>query len=56
MFRVRGYDANYQNVSMNGFVVNDVESGSPYYSNWGGLNDVMRNAMVSSGPEPIGFL
>lgn len=56
MYRVRGYDANYQNVSLNGFVVNDIESGSPYYSNWGGLNDVMRSAMVSSGPEPIGFL
>lgn len=56
MFRVRGYDANYQNVSINGFVVNDIESGNPYFSNWGGLNDVLRNAMVSSGPEPIGFL
>jgi len=56
MFRVRGYDANYINVSLNGFVMNDIESGAPYYSNWGGLNDVMRSAMVSSGPEPIGFL
>lgn len=56
MFRVRGYESNYNNVSLNGFVVNDIESGSPYFSNWGGLNDVMRNAMVSSGPEPIGFL
>jgi hypothetical protein len=56
MYRVRGYDANYQNVSLNGFVINDIESGSPYYSNWGGLNDVMRSSMVSSGPEPIGFL
>jgi hypothetical protein len=56
MYRVRGYDNNYQNVSLNGFVVNDVESGSPYYSNWGGLNDVMRSSMVTSGPEPIGFL
>ncbi|MCU0472557.1 MAG: TonB-dependent receptor [Bacteroidales bacterium] len=56
MFRVRGYDANYTNVSLNGFVMNDIESGSPYWSNWGGLNDVMRSAMVSSGPEPIGFL
>jgi hypothetical protein len=56
MFRVRGYESNYTNVSMNGFVVNDIESGSPYWSNWGGLNDVMRSAMVSSGPEPIGFL
>lgn len=56
MFRVRGYESNYTNVSLNGFVMNDIESGSPYFSNWGGLNDVMRNAMVTSGPEPIGFL
>lgn len=55
-FRIRGYDANYANVSLNGFVMNDIESGSPYWSNWGGLNDVMRSAMVTSGPEPIGFL
>jgi len=56
MFRTRGYDANYTNGSLTGFVMNDIESGSPYWSNWGGLNDVMRSAMVSSGPEPIGFL
>jgi hypothetical protein len=56
MFRSRGYDNNYQNVSLNGFVLNDIESGAPYWSNWGGLNDVMRSSMVSSGPEPIGFL
>jgi hypothetical protein len=56
MYRLRGYESNYQNVSINGFVVNDIESGVPYFSNWGGLNDVMRNAMVSSGSEPVGFL
>lgn len=56
MYRSRGYDNNYQNVSLNGFVLNDIESGAPYWSNWGGLNDVMRSSMVSSGPEPIGFL
>lgn len=56
MYRNRGYENNYQNVSLNGFVVNDIESGAPYWSNWGGLNDVMRSSMVSSGPEPIGFL
>ncbi|MDX9902808.1 MAG: TonB-dependent receptor, partial [Bacteroidales bacterium] len=56
MYRNRGYDNNYQNVSLNGFVVNDIESGAPYWSNWGGLNNVMRSSMVSSGPEPIGFL
>jgi hypothetical protein len=56
MYRNRGYESNYQNVSLNGFVMNDIESGAPYWSNWGGLNDVMRSSMVSSGPEPIGFL
>jgi len=56
MFKVRGYESNYSNVSLNGFVMNDIESGSPYFSNWGGLNDVMRNAQVTSGPEPAGFL
>lgn len=56
MYRNRGYENNYQNVSLNGFVVNDIESGAPYWSNWGGLNDVMRSSMTSSGPEPIGFL
>ena len=56
MYRERGYDNNYQNVSLNGFVVNDIESGAPYWSNWGGLNDVMRSSMVTTGPEPIGFL
>ena len=56
MFRTRGYESNYTNVSLNGFVMNDIESGAPYWSNWGGLNDVMKSAMVTSGPEPIGFL
>ena len=56
MFRIRGYEQNYSLVSLNGFILNDVESGVPYYSNWGGLNDVMRNTMITSGPDPIGFL
>lgn len=38
MFRIRGYEQNYSLVTLNGFVLNDVESGVPYYSNWGGLN------------------
>jgi hypothetical protein len=56
MFRIRGYEQNYSLVTLNGFVLNDVESGAPYYSSWGGLNDVMRNTMITSGPDPIGFL
>ena len=45
-FRIRGYDANYTNVSLNGFVMNDIESGSPYWSNWGGLWTMACKAMV----------
>jgi hypothetical protein len=56
MFRIRGYEQNYSLVTLNGFVLNDIESGTPYYSNWGGLNDVMRNTMITSGPDPIGYL
>jgi hypothetical protein len=56
MFRMRGYEQNYSLVTINGFVVNDIESGTPYYSSWGGLNDVMRNTMITTGPEPIGYL
>ena len=56
MFRMRGYEQNYSLVTLNGFVMNDVESGAPYFSNWGGLNDIMRNTMITSGPDPIGFL
>ncbi|MFN8241243.1 MAG: TonB-dependent receptor [Bacteroidales bacterium] len=56
MYRIRGYEQNYSLVTLNGFVLNDVESGAPYYSSWGGLNDVMRNTMITSGPDPIGYL
>jgi hypothetical protein len=56
MFRIRGYEQNYSLVTLNGFVLNDIESGTPYYSNWGGLNDVMRNTMITTGPDPIGYL
>ncbi|MBG0858698.1 MAG: carboxypeptidase regulatory-like domain-containing protein, partial [Bacteroidales bacterium] len=55
-FRIRGYEQQYSLVTLNGFVLNDVESGIPYFSNWGGLNDVMRNTMITSGPDPIGYL
>jgi hypothetical protein len=42
-FRIRGYDNKYSRVLINGVVVNDAETGRPYYSNWGGLNDAMWN-------------
>ncbi len=41
-FRFRGYDNQNAEVLLNGLCVNDAENGRPIYSNWGGLNDVMR--------------
>ena len=50
-FRIRAYDSKYTDVMINGVMMNDPDGGRPYYSNWGGLNDVMRNSviMVNSG-------
>ncbi len=42
-FNIRGYDAQYTNILMNGVPVNDLETGRVFWSSWGGLNDVMRN-------------
>jgi hypothetical protein len=53
-FLIRGYDARYSDVWINGFLVNDPESDMPIWSNWGGLNDVMRNTVITSGPVPDG--
>ena len=50
-FRIRAYDSKYTDVLINGVLMNDPDGGRPYYSNWGGLNDVMRNSvtMINSG-------
>jgi hypothetical protein len=48
-FRPRGYNSEYTNVFINGFEVNDVETGEVYWSNWGGLNDATRNQSIVNG-------
>jgi hypothetical protein len=53
-FQIRGYEPRYSDVFINGFRVNDAESGGPIWSNWGGLNDVMRNSVVTTGMDPDG--
>lgn len=45
-FRIRAYDSKYTDVMINGVMMNDPDGGRPYYSNWGGLNDVMRNSII----------
>lgn len=46
-FRIRAYDSKYTDVMINGVLMNDPEGGRPYYSNWGGLNDAMRNTTIT---------
>lgn len=48
-FRIRGYDAENSDVYMSGVRVNDPENGRPSWSEWGGLNDAMRNKEVVNG-------
>lgn len=48
-FRIRGYDSDNSSVYMSGVQVNDPENGRPSWSEWGGLNDAMRNKEVING-------
>jgi hypothetical protein len=48
-FRMRGYDSENSLVYISGVPVNDPESGRPSWSEWGGLNDAMRNKEVVNG-------
>jgi len=51
-FRVRGYDSNNGTVLINGVEMNKFYDGRPQWSNWGGLNDVMRNRDFKGGLSP----
>ena len=48
-FRVRGLDSDNGSVLMNGIEMNKMYNGRPQWSNWGGLNDMMRNQVLSTG-------
>lgn len=48
-FKVRGLDNEYGKTMLNGLVMNKVNDGRPQWGNWGGLNDVTRNQVLSSG-------
>ncbi|WP_162558640.1 carboxypeptidase-like regulatory domain-containing protein [Robertkochia solimangrovi] len=48
-YRSRGFDTGYRDVSLNGIKLNDPISGSAIWSNWGGLNDVLRDQEVEGG-------
>jgi hypothetical protein len=48
-FQLRGYKRNRQEVSINGSLMNDAETGMAYWGQWGGLNDVFRNQQYTYG-------
>jgi len=48
-FRVRGLDSDNGSVLINGIEMNKVFNGRPQWSNWGGLNDVLRNQELTQG-------
>lgn len=48
-FRVRGLGSDNTAVFINGFRVNDMETGWASWSNWGGLNDITRGMEVRTG-------
>jgi len=54
-FRNRGYDSQYQDVSINGFLMNSMINGRASFSQWGGLNHVMRWPERVSNMNPATF-
>ncbi len=54
-FRVRGLDSDNGSLLINGIVMNKVYNGRPQWSNWGGLNDVLRNQELTSGLTPSAY-
>jgi len=54
-FRIRGLDSENGKVLINGIEMNKIYSGRPQWSNWGGLNDVLRNQEFSAGFTPSSY-
>lgn len=54
-FRVRGLDSENGSVLINGIEMNKLFNGRPQWSNWGGLNDVVRNQELSIGLAPSAY-
>jgi hypothetical protein len=54
-FRVRGLDSENGSVLINGIEMNKLYDGRPQWSNWGGLNDVVRNQELTFGLTPSAY-
>ena len=51
-FKARGYDSSQGEVMFNGIPMNKISNGRPQWSDWGGLNDVLRNQEFTNGLAP----
>lgn len=51
-FNMRGLDSENGTVLINGIEMNKLYNGRPQWSNWGGLNDVLRNQELSANLSP----
>ena len=54
-FRMRGLNTDNGTVLMNGIEMNKVFDGRPQWSNWGGINDVLRSQELSVGLSPSSY-
>lgn len=54
-YRIRGLDSENGKVLINGVEMNKLYNGRPQWSNWGGLNDVVRNQEFSNGFSPSNY-
>jgi len=54
-FRVRGLDSENGSVLINGIEMNKLYDGRPQWSDWGGLNDVLRNQELTTGLQPSSY-
>ncbi|MCD8403936.1 TonB-dependent receptor [Tenacibaculum dicentrarchi] len=54
-YSIKGLASENSKVLINGFEMNKLYNGRPQWSNWGGLNDVLRNQNFSSGLSPSNY-
>ena len=54
-FRLRGLDSKNSTLLINGIEMNKTYNGRPQWSNWGGINDVLRNQELSTGLAPSSY-
>ncbi len=54
-FKPRNLGSEYSTVLLNGVCMNKLYNGRPQWSNWGGLNDILRNQEYTSNVNPSNF-